>query len=78
MFELGARWGTKRHLAPIMIGGTKPSDLKSPLSGIHSISGASESDLHQLIEDLGARLGLIAESPAVYAKALREFAKKAK
>jgi hypothetical protein len=77
MFELGARWGTKRHLAPIMIGGTKPSDLKSPLSGIHSISGTSESDLYQLIEDLGTRVGQSIESPAVYAKALRDFVKKA-
>lgn len=78
MFELGARWGTKRHLAPIMISGTTPSDLKAPLSGIHAISGASESDLHQLIADIGARIGQTVESPAAYTKALREFVKKAK
>lgn len=78
MFELGARWGTKRHLAPIMVCGTKTLDLKAPLSGIHAISGASESDIHQLIADIGQKLSQRSEGPAVYAKALREFIRKAK
>jgi len=71
MFELGARWGTKRHLAPIMVGGTQPSDLKAPLSGIHSIDGTSESDLHQLLAEMGAELSLPLEGVASYNKALR-------
>lgn len=77
MFELGARWGANRYLAPIMIGGVKGSDLKAPLSAIHAISGASESDIHQLIEDLAQRIELPPEKPAVYGKALRTFTKSA-
>lgn len=73
MFELGARWGSNQYLAPILVGGTKATDLKAPLSAIHAINGASESDLHQFIEDLGQRLKVNVEGPAVYNKALREF-----
>lgn len=77
MFELGARWGTNRYLAPIMIGGTKGGDLKAPLSAIHAISGSSEADIHQLVEELGQRLEIAPEKPAAYSKALRVFAKSA-
>lgn len=78
MFELGARWGTKRHLAPIRICGTQSGELKAPLSGIHAIDGTSESDLHQLLADMGTSLSSPAENAAAYSKALREFIKKAK
>lgn len=78
MFELGARWGTKRHLAPIRVAGTQSGDLKAPLSGIHAIDGTSDSDLHQLLSDMGAALTLPTESAAAYVKALREFTKRAK
>ncbi|MES2672475.1 MAG: toll/interleukin-1 receptor domain-containing protein [Pseudomonadota bacterium] len=72
-FELGARWGTKKHLAPIMIGGISPSDLRPPLSGIHAINGASESEVHQLIYDLANHLNLSTEGPAVYSRSLKSF-----
>ena len=76
-FELGARWGTKRHLAPIMIGGILASDLRAPLSGIHAITGSSESDMHQLISDLSSLIGRANEGPSVYGKHLRAFVAKA-
>ena len=78
MFELGARWGTRRHLAPIMISGTVTGDLKAPLSGIHAIDGASEPDLHQLVGDIGAKIGQPVEGPAVYIKYLHEFIARAR
>jgi hypothetical protein len=77
MFELGARWGANRYLAPIMIGGIKGGDLKAPLSATHAVSGASEADIHQLIDDLSQRLELAPEKPAVYSKALKAFTKSA-
>lgn len=77
MFELGARWGTKRHLAPIMIGGTVAGDLRAPLSGIHAITGSSESDIHQLVSDLSSHLGQANEGASVYGKHLRAFVAKA-
>ena len=76
-FELGARWGTKRHLAPIMIGGTVASDLRAPLSGIHAVTGSSEADIHQLISDLSSHLNQQNEGPSVYGKYLKVFVAKA-
>jgi len=73
MFELGARWGAGRYLAPIMIDGTSGGDLKAPLSAIHAINGVSEADMYQLVDDLAQRLELAPEKPAVYSKALRSF-----
>lgn len=73
MFELGARWGAKRDLRPIRVGGLEPSALKAPLSGIHAISGGSESDMHQFLSDLGSKLSLDVESAAVYAQPLSKF-----
>ena len=70
MFELGARWGAKRHLIPVMVRGLDPSYLKPPISAIHAIAGTSEGDLHQLVAELATRLGLDAEKPQVYARAL--------
>lgn len=78
MFELGARWGTRLHLAPIMICGTKPSDLKAPLSEIHAVSGTIDEDIHQLLSDIGEKLAIKVEGPAIYNKALRDFVKKAR
>lgn len=73
MFELGARWGTKRYLAPVMVAGVTPSALKAPLSAIHAVSGTSEGDLYQLIETLSERLDVKPEKPAAYVKALKAF-----
>ena len=72
-FELGARWGTKKHLAPIMIGGTEAGDLRAPLSGIHAITGTSESDMHQLVSDLASHLQQQSEGASVYSKYLKAF-----
>jgi hypothetical protein len=74
MFELGARWGAKGFLVPVMVAGLDPSYLKPPLSAIHAVMGSSEGDLHQLIETLGEKLGLAAEKPGAYLKALEAFA----
>jgi hypothetical protein len=46
MFELGARWGAKKYLAPIMVSGLMIEDLKPPLSAIHAISGTSDADVY--------------------------------
>ena len=78
MFELGARWGAKRYLAPVMVAGLTPSALKAPLSAIHAVTGTSDGDLHQLIDTLSERLVVDAEKPAVYAKALKVFVSAAK
>jgi hypothetical protein len=73
MFELGARWGAKRPLAPIMINGVVPGDLKAPLSAIHAVSGTSEADMHQLVATLSRQLSIAPEPASAYLKAMNHF-----
>jgi hypothetical protein len=72
-FELGARWGSNKYLAPIRIAGFKADELKAPLSAIHVADGTSETDMHQLMHDLAQRLNLVLESPAAYVRQLQSF-----
>lgn len=72
-FELGARWGTEKPIAPIMIAGASPGDLKPPLSMLHALRGENESDAHRLITTLARQLSLNAEDPAAYGAALKKW-----
>ncbi len=65
-FELGARWGAKRPLFPLLAPGTGPSILEGPLASLNALSSANRAQLHQLISDLSAVLRIKSEEPAVY------------
>jgi hypothetical protein len=78
MFELGARWGSKHYLAPVMVAGLTPSALKPPLSTTHAATGTSTSDLHQLIDKISEVLNIAPESPAGYSTQLAAFIDAAK
>jgi len=67
-FELGARWGAKRPLFPLLAPGTDPRILEGPLSSLNALSSANRSQLHQLISDLATVLQVKSEEPAVYQK----------
>jgi len=73
LFELGARWGSGKYLAPVTVGGMLPGELSAPLSATHAVNGANANDLHQLISELAARLQLTPEGPNVYGQALQNF-----
>ncbi|MCX7562496.1 toll/interleukin-1 receptor domain-containing protein [Xanthomonadaceae bacterium XH05] len=73
MFELGARWGSGKYLAPLRVSGLTAEHLKPPISAIHVVDGSSEAELHQLLRELSSRLALPLESPAVYLKQLKSF-----
>lgn len=69
MFELGARWGAKLHLAPLLGAGAGVECLQGPLSSLNALGCKDVAQVHQLISDLGDLLD-IQESqrtkPAVY------------
>jgi TIR domain len=66
LFELGARWGARKHLIPVLVPGVDSSTLKGPLQGMNALCSDSEPQLHQLVTEVAAQLGQAASPPAAY------------
>jgi hypothetical protein len=66
LFELGARWGAKKPIVPLLAPGMGPQALRGPLVGLNAISCDSAAQLHQLVTDVSRTLGVEAEGAAVY------------
>ena len=77
IFELGARWGSRRYLAPVLIAGIGAGQLRPPLSAMHAANGGSEADMHDLMKAIAGELGVDLEAPASYLKQLKIFAQEA-
>jgi hypothetical protein len=75
MFELGARWGADKFMIPLLAGAT-PDMIREPLSLLNSLNAANESQLHQLIGDVGGALGIAVQNPATYVKQLSNVTNK--
>lgn len=56
LFELGARWGARRPLYPVLAGGATPVHLKAPLSGLNALSASLADQVRQLVEDASEAL----------------------
>ena len=65
MVELGARWGSGRFMAPLLAGITT-NGLSGPLALLNALSAENEAQLHQLLEDISAQLGLPLQNAASY------------
>ena len=65
MFELGARWGAKLFLAPLLAG-VRASELSGPLSLLNALSASSEPQLHQLLADIAQQLRVPLQPTASY------------
>ncbi|HYI13258.1 MAG TPA: toll/interleukin-1 receptor domain-containing protein [Thermoanaerobaculia bacterium] len=66
LFELGARWGAKKPILPLLAPGTGPQALRGPLARINALSCESPAQLHQLIRDVSIALGIEPQSANVY------------
>ena len=66
LFELGARWGARRQMIPLLALGTPTSVLGGALAGLNARSAGSVPQLHQLLSELAAALSLDLESAAGY------------
>ncbi len=73
LFELGARWGAERHLLPLLAPGADAGLLRGPLSGINALNCSSAGELHQMVQELAALLGVPLEKPAVYQRRIEEI-----
>lgn len=70
-FELGARWGTEKHLSSVLAPGFSPSALPAPLSGLNALRCGNPAELHQLVDELSKQLNLPLSSSATYDKRIR-------
>lgn len=66
LFELGARWGAKKHFAPLLACGTTPKDLGGPLKGLNCLNCNSSGQIHQLINEIADNLKIKTENSASY------------
>jgi hypothetical protein len=66
LFELGARWGSDKHLLPLLAPGVSPDILKGPLSDLNALSCGNVAQLHQLVKDLADTLDVQPETPDAY------------
>ena len=63
LFELGARWGTRRHLIPLLAPGASADELKGPLRTPNALRADERPQLQQLVRNLATQLK-IAPDPA--------------
>lgn len=75
LFELGARWGASRPLIPLIASEKGADLLKGPLQGINALKITSESQLFQLISDLGKLLNVESEPPSSYQRYINKLSK---
>src|SRR5207302_4060190 len=70
LFELGARWGAKRHLAPVLGRGADAASLGGPLSGLNALNLADRNQVLQLVQDVAEYLELPLEPLASFQGAI--------
>jgi hypothetical protein len=68
LFELGARWGARLHLAPVLAAGIDVGALRGPLTGLNALSCDVSAQVFQLINDIASSLKTTASNPSAYQK----------
>ena len=67
MFELGARWGVRLPLLPLLGAGAGSEHLRGPLASYNALTCDDAAQVHQLISDWAEHLEVRdATKPAVY------------
>jgi hypothetical protein len=56
LFELGATWGAKKSLIPLLAGELSFKDLPGPLSGHHAVKLGDKNGLAQAIEEIVTKI----------------------
>ncbi|MDN7123457.1 toll/interleukin-1 receptor domain-containing protein [Pseudidiomarina sp. 1APP75-32.1] len=75
LFELGATWGARKNLQPLLTDEVDYSDIPGPLAGCHVGKLAKKSDLVQFFEELRKVVGAKARSSAKVDSAISQLVK---
>ena len=76
-FELGARWGVRKPMFPILAGGLRPDLIGEPLSTLQCMDATDLSALHGLVDRLADELSVTQQPPGTYTAALSAFQRSA-
>lgn len=77
LFELGARWGAKKHLAPVLARGADAVSLGGPLAGLNGLRLDRRGQVVQLVEDIADYLQTDLEPAASFQDAIDDVVKEA-
>ena len=66
LFELGARWGARKPMFPLLASGATWEHLEGPLSSINALDCSNRSQVEQFIEDAAKALKVDADRPSAY------------
>ena len=77
LFELGARWGARQPLIPLLAPGVTATSLRGPLLGLNALECSSASQLHQFVSDVARHLAEVVEPPASFQRHIDLVARKA-
>ena len=75
IFELGARWGAKKHMIPLLASGVTPEHLEGPLAGINALDSRDDGQVYQLLEDAANHLNISLDKASSYAAEVNELVK---
>lgn len=67
-FELGARWGSKQPLFPLICDSAGTDLLKAPLTGLNAMNATNSAQIQKFVEDLAELLGKKLEPASTYTK----------
>lgn len=70
LFELGATWGAKKNLKPLVASDVDLKSLPGPLSGRHVAVFKNKGDIAQFIEEIITTIGAKARTAAKISKAI--------
>ena len=73
LFELGARWGLKKPMKPIVCEPSLSNVVKGPLTGLHCLNGLITTDVIQLVEECAGILEIQPSTSDVYLAEAEKF-----
>ena len=73
LFELGARWGARKPMFPLLASGATWEHLEGPLSSINALDCSNRSQVEQFIEDAAKVLKVDSDRPPAYSEVIDQL-----